>query len=60
MTRRNKADKEEVDSDEDSPVETKSAPGKKQGLNYAAIALMVMFGLPVLLALVVQVRFFKV
>jgi hypothetical protein len=46
-----------VESDDDDEPHVTSPKGKQseKGLNYAAIALMLLFGLPVLLALVVQV-----
>lgn len=47
----------EDEEDDDPVVQPNSKVGGKQnekGLNYAAIALMVMFGLPMVLALVVQ------
>lgn len=55
-----KKSKQPIEDDEDDDPVTEESSNKKvkepsKGLNYTAIALMLMFGLPVVLALVVQV-----
>jgi hypothetical protein len=58
MGRKNKP----IESDDDDEPQVSSVKGKtsEKGLNYAAIALMLLFGLPVLLAVVVQVKTFRI
>lgn len=60
MGRKNKPKVESDDDNDDEPQIASPTKGIKseKGLNYAAVALMLLFGLPVFLALVVQVGVF--
>ena len=50
--------KKRVDSDDEGDS-TETPQVKTKGYNYAAIALMLMFGLPILLAFIVQVKIYS-
>lgn len=49
--------KDKVDKDDDDEVEevTRSGGSKSKGLNWSAIGIMLMFGIPVVLAGIIQV-----